>query len=238
MGKTLGVFVAMEQEEVKEDEPVSNATNAKITLVLFGGLMLIGVGIAIGYFLWSYHGGYLKKMQPGQNTQAAAGVPSDTQSLFDNTAQTANQTDPNSWETYTDPSFTIKYPKSWQVKKGFSSKDDLVLYDPTSIKSSQKNGAEVRTPAVFLDILLVQPASQSAQALVADLGKQNHTEIPMEMSPVYKENMVLYSNKVNTTNNIAWTQNNTLAFFSTSAKHLTDDTMENKILGTFQLVKK
>lgn len=227
MANNLGVFVAVEQKQnASEEDSTSAAANVGITLGILGAFALVGVGILIGFYLWEYNGGLLHAQKTTPNN-----ISEQTNDLFGNTAKSNTASE---WTTYTDASFTIQHPKSWQVTKGFSSKSDIIFYDPTSIQSSVQNGQESRVPTVFVDILSLSQASQSAAMLVQELGKQNNTQIQMQQSPDYQADMVLYDTKAKN-KNLAWTQNNVLILFSTSLQQFSPDSVEYKIIKSFKL---
>jgi len=141
---------------------------------------------------------------------------------------------------YTDINFSIKYPVAWLLKKGYAAKDDLIIYDPKSIKISTQNGKQVKTPASYVDILSISAATQSASQTIdtyVTAMQQRSITVQSELSPLYKSDMVLFDNPAGSGKNILWSHDNMQIMFNTSILHLTDNSIENQILQTFQFIQ-
>lgn len=223
-------------------ETAANETQslAYTFLIMTSALILIGLGILLGYFLW---GNKNTNQKEAQNTAVPlTPMPSGVQWLMGLQAPSPADTSAGAgnWTQYTDVTFSIKYPVTWLIKRGFSAKDDLIIYDPKSIKVSTQNGQQIKTPSSYVDILSVSPASQSALQTVSDYitaMKQKNITIQSEESPVYKSDMILFDNPVGSGKNILWSHNNIQAMFNASLNHLTDNSTENQILQTFQFMQ-
>lgn len=200
-------------------------------LTMIAVVVLIGIGIFGGYVLGQNNSKEQSK-NPSLNDLISPGLTQELQ--LPNAASSGNA----NWTIYTDVAFSIKYPTTWLVKKGFSTKDDVIVYDPQSVKQVTQNGTQVRMPSVFVDILSVTPATQSAGQMVDAYKIQaSSSAIKSEQSATLGANLVLVNTGNPSANTVLWSQNGLIAQFTTSIQHLTDTSTENKILQSFQFIK-
>jgi len=225
---------------VPQQNPTRDETQSLLFtfLIMTSALVFIGLGLLLGYFLWAN-----KTTQKSiQNaTVPLTPAPSDIQFLMGlQSSPSQSNAAAGNWTMYTDVNFSIKYPTTWLLKRGYSAKDDLIIYDPQSIKVSTQNGTQIKSPSTYIDILSVTAASQSAAQTVADYVnamKQKNITIQTELSPVYKSDMVLFDNPAGAGKNLLWSHSNMQIMFNTSMQHITDNSIENQILQTFQFMQ-
>lgn len=231
MENKSGLSFVIEQKQVAQDpnEPKEMSKEEigflQFVSTLILGLIFIGIGLFIGYVLW----GNKDITHPITNSPV-------TSLLTPAQSNSSN----SQWSIYTDTNYSIKYPTSWLLKRGFSSAGDLIIYDPNSITSVTKNGAQSRIPTTYVDIISVTASSQSATQVVSnyiDQMKQKNITVNSEQSPVYHDNMVLFDNPGGSGKNVVYTNNNTLAMFNTSATHLAGNSIEDTILQSFQFTQ-
>lgn len=227
----------MDLQSVQQDETKVEASHLLFTfLMIVIVAILVGVGAYIGYVMGENK--YKDSQAKSQNISdlITPGInPSGIQFL--DGAQQSSENAAN-WTIYTDVSFSIKYPTNWLVKKGFSTKDDVIVYDPKSIKQVTENGTQVRIPSAYVDILSVGAATQSAAQMFDDYKIQSgNAALQNEQSPTLGTNLVLFNTGKSSANNILWSQDGFVAQFSTSIQHVSDTSIENKVLQTFQFIK-
>lgn len=217
----------------QQDETASGGTHELVTFfIIVGILVFIGLGLFIGFIVGS------NKDNPSNSQTLGAQispVPTGIQFLNDSSQSSASD-NTNSWTLYTDINYSIKYPVTWLVKKGFSAKDDLIIYDPKSVKQSGQS----RIPTAYVDILSITASTQSASQIVDNYKnslKEKSTILQSEQSPTLGVNLVLFDNPGASGKNVLWSQDTMLAQFNTSMQHFADTSTENKILQTFQFIK-
>lgn len=219
--------------------PQSDSEGAAPLPFMFLTLIAVAVLICVGVF-----GGYLLGQSNSKDQSKSQHIntlvsPAADQGLQLPDSSNSNANTNTNWTIYTDVAFSIKYPTNWLIKKGFSTKDDLVIYDPTTVKQVTQNGTQERIPGSFVDILSVTAATQSAAQMVSSYKMQasNSAAIKTEQSTTLGENLVLVNMGNPSSNTILWSQNGMVAQFTSSIQHLSDTSIENKILQTFQFIK-
>ncbi|HSW88520.1 MAG TPA: hypothetical protein VLG12_05150 [Candidatus Saccharimonadales bacterium] len=227
----------MDIQAGQQDETKVEASHLLFTfLMIVIVAILVGVGAYIGYVMGENK--YKDSQAKSQNISdlITPGInPSGIQFMDGSQSSSGNA---SNWTIYTDVAFSIKYPTNWLVKKGFSTKDDVVVYDPKSIKQVTENGTQVRIPSAYIDILSVGAATQSAAQMFDDYKVQaSNSALQSEQSPTLGPNLVLFNTGKSSANNVLWSQDGSVAQFSTSIQHLTETSTENKILQTFQFIK-
>src|SRR5258708_3122051 len=177
-------------------------------LTLIAVVVLIGSAIFGGYMLGQTNGKDQSK-SPNINTLISPGIDQQGLQLPD---ASSNVNTTTNWTIYTDVAFSIKYPTTWLVKKGFSSKDDVIVYDPQTVKQLTQNGTQARIPSSFVDILSVTASTQSAaQTLAAYTLQASSSAIKSEQSTTLGANLVLVNTGNASANTILWSQNGLIA---------------------------
>jgi hypothetical protein len=225
MDNHVGIKVAVEQKHVSDQNETASGTTGLLFTFLTMVFMVVftGAGVLIGFFIW------------GNKTNQ-----SNMQSVSAATTATQSNVASGNWTQYWDVNFSIKYPVDWLLKRGYASANDLMIYDPKSVKQMMRNGAQSQVPTIYLDVLYVTPSTQSAAETIADFAntqKQKNIDIHSEESPLYKSDMVLFEDPGGIGKTILWSHNNLKALFNTSTEHLTDPSIENQILQTFQFIQ-
>lgn len=229
MGDNVGFSFAVKEKQVQNEEEVPhiNPAVSNAFVLIFLAVFFVGLGLFAGYMFWGNRSNNTENKTQGQT------VPSDIKNLFSND-QTINS---NTWTIYTDLNFTIKYPITWLLKKGYAGRDDILVYDPKSIKQVKQGGVDQRIPTVYLDIFSIENSSESAAqvaAYYAEQMKQKNTNIKIEESPKLKSDLVLFDNPGGYGKNVVLSQKGMQARFNTSAEHLTDNSVVNQILQNFE----
>lgn len=233
MKKPFGFSLVVEQKKVPQHEemsraapPQSSAGFYQIITTFILALVFIGLGVFIGYLVW---GGKNNKIE-SKDIDALV-TPAQKELQFGDSANS------DGWTMYTDIDFSFKYPVTWMIKRGFSAKDDLIVYDPKSIKVSAQNGTQNRIPSVFVDVISVSASTKSASVVATeyiDSMKQKGIDIQSEESPLLKSNMILFDNPERNGKNVVLSRDNMLATFVVSVKNFKENSTENTILQSFQ----
>lgn len=148
---------------------------------------------------------------------------------------------PPGWKSYDGGKYSFAYPPTWKLKTGFNFKSDVAVYDPMTKKRwAGANGQYVDWPLHYIDIVSVQPTTETASDIVdnyeqswqvsdSQINRQTlvRNGIEYEVYGVVGVNTVQYQN-------IAMSNGNTLALLESSLTSLVDTSIENKILTTFQ----
>lgn len=237
MEKPFGLSLTVEQkkipqqeEEAPSDTPPQSAVGFfQIIITFILALVFIGLGVFIGYFIWG------TKNNPGSAQGINALITPAQKEL-----QFQDSENSDGWTTYADISYSFKYPATWMIKRGFSTKDDVIVYDPKSIKISTVNGSQSRVPSRYVDVLSAGASKKDAKAVAAeyaDTMKQKGINVQSEESPVLKSEMILFDNPEGSGKNVVLSKDNMLATFITSVSHLTDNSTENAILQSFKFIQ-
>lgn len=214
-----------------EEQPEDHSRVLFLSISMIVVIIIVGVCAFLGYML-----GENKVAQPKAQSISPLVSPVISQSNLQ-IPEAASNTSAN-WTIYTDVDFSIKYPTTWLVKKGFSTKEDVIVYDPKSIKAITQNGVQNRIPTSFVDILSVTASTQSAAQLFEAYKTQaSSSASTSEQSPTLGADMVLVHSENSSSNTVLWSHNGLVAQFETSIQHLHETSTENSILQTFQFLK-
>lgn len=146
------------------------------------------------------------------------------------------------WKTFTGNGFSYKYPANWQNKANFISNNDMVVFDPASLKSFAENGGgQIQLPTIFFDVQQIITTTQTAKSYADEftsavpyntaggvLNRESNSASDLQMELFTAEG------EGSSGKYLILSNGQKIAVINTSLKSFGDNNIENQILSTFK----